>query len=493
MKPTRAMLSGGALLTLSAALAMTGAEPGWVIAPLAIFLGLIAVAPAFSSWSFFLPVTSHGDRSRPEVAITFDDGPDPRTMASVLEVLALYQAPATFFVVGKHVKAHPQLVRDLLARGHEVANHSFSHDPFLMLRSMPRLRDEVQRCQDELSALGVEPTMFRPPVGITNSRLPLVLDELKLECVCFSVRPVDYGNLKIDRLADKVLRRVRNGDVILLHDIWPKGDRFEHWLIELRTILDGLAARGLKVVPLSRVLGKPVMRPVVAEKREPAAQTPAAQSRLSQIADVVITVAQTIGIVAYPVTVYFGVRWLGVRGGALLMLAFHVPALVRTLVQNGRKALGLLGMGLMVLTLCGLAAILEDTRFMLAYPTLVNVALLGQFAWSLVKGPPMVERFARLQVADLGPAELRYCRSVTGVWCLFFVVNGSIITALALAAPYEWWAAYASGLSYLLVGLLFTVEFVVRRLRFGRFSEGAADRFLKVFLPRRLVERASPR
>ena len=93
----------------------------------------------------------------------------------------------------------------------------------------------------------------------------------------------------------------------------------------------------------------------------------------------------------------------------------------------------------------------------------------------------------------MGPSELIYCRTVTKVWCAFFALNGSIITLLAYAAPASWWAAYASGLSYLLVGALFAGEFTVRRVRFGKFTNSLPDRMLKLLLPRAIVERGSRR
>lgn len=487
---SRATATGVALLTASAVFAIASAPVAAVIAPLALFLACVAIAPAFSRLEFFLPTLSRGDRSRPEVAITFDDGPDPRTLPALLELLTEFQAPATFFVVGNQVEANPSLVTQLLERGHEVGNHSQTHDPMLMLRSMSRLRREVQGCQDQLIALGAKPTVFRPPVGITNSRLPLILRELALTCVTFNVRPLDFGNLRIKHLSHRVLRNVAAGDIILLHDRWPHEGPFDEWLSELRLILSGLAQRGLRVAPLSRVINQPIMERVTPTPVAPSA-APSPPGRLSKALDVAISVAQAFGVVAYPLTTYFGIESFGVRVAALMMLALHLPGVIRTLARSGRQALGLLGMGAVVVTLCVLAAVLEDTRFMLAYPSLVNLALLIQFGWSLVRGPPMVERFARLQTSTLGPAELAYCRSVTGVWCAFFIFNGGLITALAALGPRSWWAAYASGISYLLVGLLFTVEFVIRRVRFGKFGTGLPDRLLKVMLPRAVLARAS--
>ena len=114
----------------------------------------------------------------------------------------------------------------------------------------------------------------------------------------------------------------------------------------------------------------------------------------------------------------------------------------------------------------------------LAIPTAVNVVLLAGFAPTLRNGPPMVERFARIQHADLTDDEVTWCRTWTWVWCGFFVWNGAVAAALAFLAPIEWWTVYNGVLSYVQMGILFTVETVVRKLRFRRFDGKVADRWL---------------
>ena len=107
------------------------------------------------------------------------------------------------------------------------------------------------------------------------------------------------------------------------------------------------------------------------------------------------------------------------------------------------------------------------------------------FGGSLWTDRPMVERFARLHVDDLSDAELRYCRSVTKVWCGFFVVNGSIALYLALAGDVESWAVFTGFVSYVLIGMLLGAEYIYRHWRFRRFVGGFADPVLKWFFPPR--------
>jgi uncharacterized membrane protein len=190
---------------------------------------------------------------------------------------------------------------------------------------------------------------------------------------------------------------------------------------------------------------------------------------------------QAVFLVGYPLLVLAAGARFGARGAALLLLLFLLPGLVRLLAGGGERARTVLGITAGVGLLLALAALLDDERLMLAYPTLVNGGLLVQFALSLWRGPPTAERFARLSVSDLTAAEMRYCRVVTAIWCVFFALNGAVVTGLAALAPRAWWAAYAGGVSYVLAGALFAAEYVVRKSRFGRYGKGLLDRLLASF------------
>ncbi len=468
--------------------------------PLLGWLVLVtAVAPYFPRWGFFLPVATHGPRERGQVALTFDDGPDPRTLQSLLALLEAEGAKAAFFVVGRRAAAFPDGIRRIVAAGHEVGNHSDTHDVFLALRSSARIRAEIEGCQRAVeAAAGVRPLAYRPPVGITSPPLRGVLAGLGLRCVAWSCRGLDFGNLRWTGLARRVLRRVRGGDVVLLHDALPAAVPVEGWLAEIREILAGLRAKGLRPVALSEVLGGMVMvdpaRPELVEGRggmqrdrscfdrlstsggvEPE-RSPPAPSTLARLSHPLLFLFT----LAYPALVATSLAFLGARAAALLLLCVHLLLRLPTLRRDLRRARGLVALGATVAALLALGVILDDPRFLLAYPSLVSAALLVQFAWSL-RGVPVAERFARLELRpgeELPPEGARYCRRVTQIWCVFFALNGGIATALAVLAPRATWAIYTGGVSYALVGLLFAAEYVVRRARFGRFGAGIFDRAL---------------
>jgi peptidoglycan/xylan/chitin deacetylase (PgdA/CDA1 family) len=242
-------------------------RPTLAVVPLGFFILLCLVAPFLTRAGFFLPVISRQDKGRNVAALTFDDGPDPDVTPLLLEVLRRHGVQATFFVAGAKAKQHPELIREILSRGHTVGNHSYHHDPLLMLRSRKRLKEEIAHTQDLLENFAVRPLTFRPPVGITNPRLKGVLRELGMYCVTFSCRAFDRGNRRIEGLAMIILKKVRPGAIILLHDVTPRGGGgIAHWLTEMERIVSGLKTRGYEILPLSELIDRPVMEHLTANE-----------------------------------------------------------------------------------------------------------------------------------------------------------------------------------------------------------------------------------
>lgn len=197
-----------------------------------------------------------------------------------------------------------------------------------------------------------------------------------------------------------------------------------------------------------------------------------------------LAVLNGILVAAYPLAVYVGLTRFSARGVGLLLLGLLVPGMLLKLRQARREdLLAVLRLPLSVCALLGLAALLDDARFVFALPILINAALFVQFFASL-RGTPLVERFARMQSPSLSPAQLAYCRSVTKVWCCFFVLNASLSGALAASAPLSWWTLYNGLIAYLLMGLLGASEYLVRKFRFREYGTGLHDRLIaRVFPP----------
>ncbi|MER7760630.1 polysaccharide deacetylase family protein [Streptomyces sp. NPDC097619] len=192
----------------------------------------------------------HGRRDRPEVALTFDDGPDPVFTRQVLEILERYDVRATFFCVGLHVSALPDEVRRIRDAGHSFGNHTWSH-PFLPDLTAAQFRLQIERTGDAFErAVGERPRVFRPPYG---SRTPETLGELRTEgpaVALWDVDSWDWARQGPGKITRTVLDHTAPGSMILMHD--GGGDR-RQTVQALPGILENLLARGLTFVPATHL------------------------------------------------------------------------------------------------------------------------------------------------------------------------------------------------------------------------------------------------
>jgi len=224
------------------------------------FVVMCFAAPFFPGSNFYLPVVSRGSPGRKAVALTFDDGPDPQTTPELLQLLKKHRVAGTFFVNGRKAGLYPHLIEEILNHGHCVANHSFKHDVFLAFRSRQTVICDIAAVQDVLRRHGIAPLAFRPPAGITSPRLREVLQTMGMYAVNFSCRARDGGNRWLRHLSQKILRRLRPGDIVLLHDIPPRSaDLLSLWVEEIDRVLEGIRTKGLSVLPLAELIGRPVM------------------------------------------------------------------------------------------------------------------------------------------------------------------------------------------------------------------------------------------
>jgi uncharacterized membrane protein len=162
--------------------------------------------------------------------------------------------------------------------------------------------------------------------------------------------------------------------------------------------------------------------------------------------------------VLYPFIVYFGMDHVSTPVFALVLGALwliRAPALVRE--PGGTWMLGF------ALAYCVALAVTDDAIMLRWYPVLISLVLLFVFGGSLVWGPPLIERIARLREPDLPPEGIRHTRCVTWVWCGFFVFNAGASTVLTLWAPLNWWTLYNGIIAYAIMGVLFGGEWLLRK------------------------------
>lgn len=186
----------------------------------------------------------------PLVALSFDDGPTPDGVAWASAVLRPSHAHATFFAIGGEIPGHEALIRGLLAEGHEIGNHSFSHVR-MALHSAAFYEDEIMRTDALLRGAGVAaPNLFRPPYGKKLIGLPLALDRHDYRMIMWDVEDPP-GAQTPQAYADAIVREARPGSIILMHIMYA-GNRIAREALPL--VVRGLEARGLRIVPVGELL-----------------------------------------------------------------------------------------------------------------------------------------------------------------------------------------------------------------------------------------------
>ncbi len=159
-----------------------------------------------------------GARGSKQIALTYDDGPnDPHTFR-LLEVLAKHDVRATFFMIGRYVRERPDIARSVAAAGHVIGNHTMTH-PLLIFESASQTRVELVNCHRALEeTIGEHSNLFRPPFGGRRPATLRIARELGLETVMWNVTGYDWNAPPASMIEKKVVRQMRGGDVILLHD-----------------------------------------------------------------------------------------------------------------------------------------------------------------------------------------------------------------------------------------------------------------------------------
>lgn len=197
--------------------------------------------------------------ARGEVAITIDDGPDPVVTPAVLDLLDHYGATATFFCIGDRAVSHPDLCRDIVRRGHAVENHSMTHRHHFSLLGYRGFMRELTAAQDALGRItGMRPLFFRAPAGLRNPMLDPALSHLDLRLASWTRRGFDTRVDNPDVIAEKLLRGLKAGDILLLHDgNAARSPEDKPVIIEvLPRVLDALAAAGLRPVTLRSAISR---------------------------------------------------------------------------------------------------------------------------------------------------------------------------------------------------------------------------------------------
>jgi peptidoglycan-N-acetylglucosamine deacetylase len=207
------------LTALGAGLSLTSPVRWFVLGLLlTAYLIIFFLGVSVLKLNFFVSATCRGDSTAKRVALTFDDGPDPAATPGLLEVLRRHQIKAAFFSIGRKIRDYPEMIKQIDREGHILGNHSFRHvwwTNFLVSEALDR---EIGMAQEAIEAvIGKVPAYFRPPMGLTNPHLKGALKKHRLSVVGWDVRPFDT-TASAEKVAQRVLRKIRNGSIVALHD-----------------------------------------------------------------------------------------------------------------------------------------------------------------------------------------------------------------------------------------------------------------------------------
>lgn len=222
----------------------------WYYAGIIIVSSLVmAYGSRYIQSDFYIRSYSRGGRSTGEIALTFDDGPDFQVTPAILDVLKKHNIKAAFFVIGSRAELNTDIVKRIDKEGHIIGGHSYTHGFMFDLYSSRRMQDELDLSEKILfTIIGKKIRMFRPPYGVTNPPLAKAIRRMHYHSIGWSLKSNDTVIENETELLDRLNKKVKPGDIILMHDNKP-------WNIKvLDEFLGGLKEKNLNVVRLDKFL-----------------------------------------------------------------------------------------------------------------------------------------------------------------------------------------------------------------------------------------------
>lgn len=216
------------------------------VAGMWILIGLVSMGLLMNVQGKIDPIPQEISPNLPVVALTFDDGPNPRFTPQILDILYEQQVRATFFLVGQQMEGQDWLVRKIAASGHEIGNHTDSH-PDLTTLEEPQILEEIQKTQETLGEILPDYTMkfLRPPYGRQNET---VCQSSPLPLILWEVDSGDWEEPQAEAIYAAVMENIQDGDIVVFHDDNPETVK------ALEQILPALKARGYQFATVSTLL-----------------------------------------------------------------------------------------------------------------------------------------------------------------------------------------------------------------------------------------------
>jgi peptidoglycan/xylan/chitin deacetylase (PgdA/CDA1 family) len=216
---------------------------------LAAYLGVSVVMAFLPCSGFHHPVVCRAKTTQRQVALTFDDGPHPAYTPAILDILARRKCNATFFLTGKNIPGNEPLLVRMVEEGHIAGNHSYSHSKWFDLFPARIMRAELHKTDALIRDItGRSPLLFRPPYGVVNPMVSRALRNMHWTAVCWDIRSFDTMRGTPDAITGRVIRKLKPGSVILLHD------HTAFTAHSLEKLIDEIENNGFTIVPLDALL-----------------------------------------------------------------------------------------------------------------------------------------------------------------------------------------------------------------------------------------------
>ncbi len=228
----------------------------WFLVPLWVYLvvflvrfGVLLLGSSFIELNYHVQAFCKNKVSNQKViALTFDDGPSAIT-PQILEVLKKHQAQATFFCIGKNIDTQPHIVKEIVAQGHSIGNHSYSHGHFFDFYSKKKIIQEIKDTDAAIKKhTGLETTIFRPPYGVTNPAIRKALAVTQHQVIGWNIRSMDGISSNEEKIFLRIKKRLQPGSILLLHDTSMSSLRV------LEQLLLFLNQENYKVLPLDALM-----------------------------------------------------------------------------------------------------------------------------------------------------------------------------------------------------------------------------------------------
>jgi peptidoglycan-N-acetylglucosamine deacetylase len=222
-----------------------------------VFVCMVSWASFDMRLQFFIPAFFKGNLQGKNIALTFDDGPTLYT-PQVLDLLEKYNYKATFFCIGQQIQQHPNIAKQILSKGHSIANHTYTHTNKMGFLSVNEVISEIEQNQQIIQqTLQITPQWFRPPFGVTNPSIAKAIQQTNLKCIGWNIRSLDTVIQSPTKIVNRLKRKLKPNGIVLMHDTSEKS------VIALEQLLKEIKLQQYTVVPLSDLL---VQQPYSNEK-----------------------------------------------------------------------------------------------------------------------------------------------------------------------------------------------------------------------------------